>query len=88
MGGMLMPLFMDIHRNMIGLTDDGIADAHRKDLAVQKKYGVEFLRYWYNKADGTVMCLCHAPTKDAAVAVHREAHGGIPEEIIEVQEGE
>jgi hypothetical protein len=48
---------------------------------------VEYLHYWLNEADGTVFCLCQAPNKEAAEAVHREAHGGVADEIIEVKEG-
>jgi hypothetical protein len=82
-----MPLFMDIHRNVQGVTPEGLAEAHGKDLAVQGKHGVEFLNYWFNDTDGTIFCLCRAPSRDAAEAVHREAHGGVADEIIEVQAG-
>jgi len=79
-----MPLYMDIHRGVKGLR---AAEGHQKDLAVQCKHGVEYLHYWLNEADGTVFCLCRAPSKEAAEAVHREAHGGVADEIIEVTEG-
>lgn len=82
-----MALFMDIHRGVDGLTTDAVADAHRKDLSVQDKYGVKYLRYWFNEADGSVFCLSEAPSKEAAESVHREAHGLIPDEIVEVREG-
>jgi hypothetical protein len=82
-----MPLFMDIHRHVDGITPEALADAHKKDLEVQGKHGVDFKNYWYNESDGTIFCLCEAPNKDAAVAVHREAHGGVADEIIEVHEG-
>jgi hypothetical protein len=82
-----MPLYMDIHRGVKGLTAAGTAEDHQKDLAVQGKHGVEYLHYWFNEADGTVFCLCQAPNKEAAEAVHREAHGGVADEIIEVKEG-
>ncbi|MDQ5829309.1 MAG: DUF4242 domain-containing protein, partial [Actinomycetota bacterium] len=36
---------------------------------------------------GTVFCLAEAPSKEAAEAVHREAHGLMASEIIEVREG-
>jgi hypothetical protein len=29
-----MPLYMDVHRNVEGLTADAVADAHRQDLEV------------------------------------------------------
>jgi hypothetical protein len=78
---------MDVHRNVQGLTADGVTEAHQKDLAVQGAHGVTYLKYWYDEADGTVFCLCEAPSKEAAAAVHREAHGGVADEIFEIKEG-
>jgi hypothetical protein len=86
-GGQTMPLYMDIHKNMQGLTADAVAQAHQKDLEVQGKHGVNFRSYWYNEAEGMIFCLCEAPSKEAAAAVHREAHGEMPVEVIEVREG-
>jgi hypothetical protein len=82
-----MALFMDIHKGVDGLTAEAVADAHKKDLEKQGQYGVKYIKYWYNEKDGTVFCLSEAPDKDAALKVHKEAHGLIPDEIIEVKEG-
>lgn len=82
-----MPLYMDIHHRVDGLTDEAVAAAHKKDLEVQQKYGVNYLRYWYDKGTGKVFCLVEAPSKEAAAAVHREAHGLVADEIIEVKQG-
>lgn len=82
-----MPLYMDIHRNVKGLTREAVEGAHQKDLQVQGKYGVRYLQYWYNEADGTVFCLVEAPSKDAANKVHAEAHGLVADDLIEVKEG-
>lgn len=82
-----MALYMDIHKNVKGVTPEKLAEAHQKDLEVQGKHGVKYLKYWYNEGEGTVFCLCEAPSKDAAQAVHREAHGGVADEVIEVKEG-
>ena len=82
-----MPLFMDIHKGVDGLTAQDVADAHKKDLEKQVKYGVKYLKYWYNEKDGTVFCLSEAPDKESALRVHKEAHGLEADEIIEVQEG-
>ncbi len=83
-----MPLYMDIHKGLDGLTAKAVAEAHQKDLEVQGKHGVKYLKYWFNEDAGTVFCLCEAPSKEAAEAVHREAHGLVADEIIEVEEGE
>lgn len=37
---------------------------------------------------GDVFCLVEAPSKEAAVRVHQEAHGLVADEVIEVREGE
>jgi uncharacterized protein DUF4242 len=82
-----MPLFMDVHKHVPGLTKDGVADAHQKDLAVQGKHNVKYLKYWFNEQTGDVFCLSEAPDRESAIRVHREAHGLIPDEVVEVQEG-
>ena len=82
-----MPLFMDIHKHVPGLTTEAVAGAHARDLEVQKKHGVQYLKYWYDEGTGAVFCLVNAPTKEAAMVVHREAHGLLADEIIEVKEG-
>jgi len=84
-----MPRFIDVHHHFDkGLTPDAVAAVHEKDLAVQDKYGVRFLKYWYDSATGRVFCLSEAPNKEAVLAVHREAHGETADEIFEVFEGE
>ena len=82
-----MPLYLDVHHKIPGLTGGAVSDAHQKDLAVQGKHGVRYLRYWYDEGTGKVFCLVEAPSKEAAEAVHREAHGFVADEIIEVKEG-
>lgn len=82
-----MPLYMDVHKSVNGLSAKAVADAHAADLKVQEKHGVKFLKYWFNEEDGTIFCLSEAPSKEAADAVHREAHGLVADEIIEVKEG-
>ncbi len=82
-----MPLFMDIHKHVPGLTAEAVAAAHAKDIEVQKKHGVKYIRYWFDDKAGKVFCLVEAPSREAAAAVHREAHGLLADEIIEVKEG-
>lgn len=82
-----MPLYMDIHQKVEGLTEEAVAAAHAKDLEGQDKYGVKYLQYWFDEGSGKVFCLVQAPSKEAAARVHREAHGLEADEIIEVQEG-
>ena len=83
-----MPLFMDIHQHVPGLTKEAIEEAHAKDLEIQSKYNVHYLKYWYDVKDGKVFCLAEAPDKESAIAVHRESHGMVADEVMEVMEGE
>jgi hypothetical protein len=82
-----MPLYMDVHNRIPGLTGDAVAGAHQKDLEAQDAHGVNYLKYWYDEGTGKVFCLVDAPSKEAASAVHREAHGLVADEITEVTEG-
>ncbi len=82
-----MPLFMDEHNSVDGLTAEAVAGAHARDLEVQNKHGVKYISYWFNEKAGKVYCLVDAPNPEAAHAVHKEAHGLVADEIIEVQEG-
>ncbi len=78
-----MPIFLDRH-DMTGLTAADVAEAHRKDLELQERYGVRFLTYWYDQARGTAFCLVNAPDIETAMRVHDEAHGDVAKDVIEV----
>lgn len=82
-----MPLYLDEHEHVPGLTGDAVARAHARDLEVQGAYGVQYLRYWYDEATGKVFCLVDAPSAEAAETVHREAHGLLADRLVEVKEG-
>ncbi len=82
-----MPLYLDIHYKVEGITAEAIEAAHQKDLEVQGKYGVRYLKYWYDLDTEKAFCLIEAPNKEAAAAVHREAHGLMANEIVQVTEG-
>jgi hypothetical protein len=81
-----MPLFMDIHEHIDGLTPQALADAHKKDLEVGRSRGVTYLNYWYNEKSGKVFCLVEAPSREAAIAVHHDAHGLVADHVIEVKQ--
>ncbi len=83
-----MPLFLDTHKHIPGLTKEAVREAHAKDLEIGKKYNVTYKKYWYDDKGGKVFCLVEAPDKESAIAVHREAHGLLADEIVEVLEGE
>jgi hypothetical protein len=57
-----MALFMDVHTlpGPVGLAD--AARAHAADMQTQGRYGVTYLRYWVDPADGKIFCLVEART--------------------------
>ena len=79
-----MPTFMDRHDG-VTVTPEELAQAHTLDVAVQAKHGVNYLSYWYDRAAESVFCFVDAPDREAAEAVHREAHGLVASRIIEVE---
>jgi hypothetical protein len=83
-----MPLFMDIHDLKAPVALEDVAKAHAADLATQDEYGVHYLRYWVDEADGKIFCLVDAPDPETAATVHREAHGLVADDIVPVAEGE
>jgi peptidyl-tRNA hydrolase len=82
-----MTLYMDIHHHVEGLTASAVMHAHGADLQTQDKYGVTYLKYWFDEGSGKVFCLVEAPSREAAARVHRQAHGLEADEIIAVREG-
>jgi len=78
-----MPIYMDRH-DIKGTTAIEVAEAHQKDLKIQDKYGCKALTYWFDEANGTTFCLIDAPHKQALEQMHHEAHGDVPNKIIEV----
>lgn len=78
-----MGLFMDRHEAE-GVTPLDCARLHLLDLQVQHKHGARTVTYWVDEERGRVHCLLDAPSESAARAVHAEAHGNEPAEIIAV----
>jgi DNA-binding CsgD family transcriptional regulator len=75
------PLSMDMHDHIEGLIADALAQAHAADLEIQETYGVMYLRYRFDETSDMVFCLVEVPNKEAAIVVHREAHGLVADEI-------
>jgi len=67
-----------------GATRHAVADAHQKDLAIQDKYDVKFLTYWFDDMRCTAFCLVEAPNRETIERAHNEAHGLVPNEVLEV----
>src|SRR5690606_39124692 len=63
---------------------EDVAAAHLKDLELQHLHGCKLFTYWLDQDRGTVFCLVEAPNAEAVHRLHAEAHGLVPNKIIEV----
>jgi len=82
-------MYIDVHHLGAGkVTAKDVEEAHKKDLAVEKKYGVTILKYWFDEAKGDVYCLSTSNNTEAIRKTHAEAHGLLPGEFYQVTEGQ
>jgi class 3 adenylate cyclase len=79
-----VPTFMDRHDD-VDATEADVADLHALDIATQAKHGVQYLSYWFEPEAKAVFCFVDAPSREAAEAVHAEAHGQVANSIIPVE---
>ena len=81
-----MPIYMDFHDLPDGVTAAHVAEMHQADLKIQHKYNCRGLTYWCDERRQTAFCLMEAPNKEAIKELHEQAHGAIPQRIIEVND--
>lgn len=79
-------LFIDVHE-LGKVTFADVAEAHKKDLATQGKYDVNFIKYWVDEKEGKVYCLSEAADPELITKTHKEAHGLEPVKIHAVSDG-
>ncbi|WP_084958721.1 SCO4226 family nickel-binding protein [Thermoactinospora rubra] len=68
-----MAKFIDVHRGMVGITDEQLRQAHDADLEIQQEEGVTFEHAWADPDAGVVFCLSEAPDADAVQRIHQRA---------------
>jgi Protein of unknown function (DUF4242) len=78
-----MAEFMDVHRGMVGITPEGLLEAHQADLAIQGEENVDFKHAWTDPKSGMVFCLSEAPSAEAVQRIHERA-GHPADEVYEV----
>jgi len=78
-----MPMYMDVHTGMTGVTPEGLAEAHNADLAIQGEEGVDFQKAWADPVSGHVFCLSEAPSAEAVRRIHERA-GHPADEVHEI----
>src|ERR1044071_7822616 len=78
-------LFIDVHQLQPGKVKYAdVAEAHKKDLAIQGKYGVNFIKYWVDENKGLVYCLSSSADSASIAKTHAEAHGLVPSYVYDV----
>ncbi len=78
-----MPIYMDVHI-VPGVKAKDVADAHRKDLLHQDAHACKCMTYWIDEERENIFCLIDAPNKEAVVEMHNNAHGMVPNRVVEV----
>ena len=82
---MALPLYMDRH-HIEGISWEDVQAAHKLDLVLQSKYDATFLTYWFDEGRHTTFCLIAAPSASSVTGIHSEAHGQIPNDVVEVEQ--
>ena len=78
-----MARYMDVHSGFSGVTEEQLREAHQKDLDIEGKEGVHFIKAWADPSSGKVFCLSEGPSKEAVLRTHE--HAGHPtQEIYEI----
>lgn len=81
-------MYLDVHDIGPGkVTFSAVAEAHKKDLAAQGEFGVNFIKYWVDEQEGKVYCLAESASEANLYSTHKKAHGLLPENIMEVTAG-
>jgi len=75
---------MDLHI-VPGVNAKDVAEAHSRDVYLEKDHHCKCLTYWIDELRGHVFCLIDAPNKETVYELHNRSHGLLPHKIIEVQ---
>lgn len=81
-----MPIFMDLHI-VPGVNAKEVAEAHSRDVYLEKDHHCKCITYWIDELRGHVFCLIDAPDKESVNELHSRSHGLVPHKIIEVESG-
>lgn len=79
-----MPIYMDRHDITESVTAEDVAHLHQQDLKVQDQFCCRALTYWFDSKRKTAFCLIEAPDEQTLRTMHEQAHGQVPNQVIEV----
>jgi hypothetical protein len=77
---------MDRHDVSEYVTAENVAQLHQEDLKIQKQFNCRGLTYWFDDIKKIAFCLIEAPDKESIHNMHNNAHGEVPNLILEVDE--
>src|SRR3954470_2706117 len=80
-------LYIDVHHWTAAKSIAKQWQPASKRPAVEKKYRMDFIKYWLDEAKGDIYCLSSSPNAEAIRETHGEAHGLLPNSTYEVTEG-
>jgi hypothetical protein len=78
-----MARFMDVHSGFVGVSEEQLLEAHRRDQEIEGEEGVHFETAWLDPDSGKVFCLSTGPSKESVLRIHERA-GHPTSEIYEV----
>jgi len=67
----------------VGVTEEQLLEAHRRDQEIEGEEGVHFDTAWLDPESGKVFCLSTGPSKESVLRIHERA-GHPTSEIYEV----
>jgi hypothetical protein len=79
----LLELPQPVVDGFVGVTEEQLLDAHRRDQAIEGDEGVHFDTAWLDHESGKVFCLSTGPSKESVLRIHERA-GHPTTEIYEV----
>ena len=68
-----MARFMDVHSGFVGVTEEQLLEAHRRDQEIEGEEGVHFDTAWLDPESGKVVCLSTGPSKESVLRIHERA---------------
>jgi len=81
-------IFIEAHHKVSGkVSFEDVVRAHAKDLAVEKKYGMQFLKCWLDETEGTIYCLSTSAGSRQIIKTHAVPCVLLADQKFQVPEG-
>ena len=82
-------IFIEAHHKVSGkVSFEDVVRAHAKDLAVEKKYGMQFLKCWLDETEGTIYCLSTSAGSRQIIKTHAQVYVLLADQKVLAPEGD